>query len=320
MPYLIAIIGPTAVGKTRLAIRMAQLFQTVVLSCDARQMYKHLDIGTAKPSEEERAGIPHYFIDNLEPQEAYTAGQFERESTTLLHALFQAHEVVVSVGGSTLYNQALWYGLDDIPAASAAVRENLNQQFKTAGLAPLLTELAHVDPETYARIDLNNPARIIRALEVYRESGTPLSAFQGKLRPERPFQLILIGLDTERKALYQRIDQRVDAMIAQGLIGEVQQLLEKGYSTESQALQSIGYREIIDYLTGEYEREEAIRLIKRNSRRYAKRQLTWYRKNQDIHWFEAGDEAKILSFIEARIRAGLTAERRHPHEKDQRPE
>ena len=297
MPYLVSIIGPTAVGKTSLAIRIARRYDTAVLSCDARQMYKYLDIGTAKPTLEEREKIPHYFIDNLDPTERYTAGQFERDAASLLETFFRTHDVVVSVGGSTLYNHALWYGLDDIPAASAATREGLNRQFEQEGLEPLLRELEQVDPETFVRIDRNNPARVIRALEVYRESGKALSQFQGKMRPPRPFTPVLIGLDTDRQTLYRRIDQRVDDMIRDGLIEEVSKLLAMGYSTGSQALQSIGYAEIIDYLSGEYEREEAIALIKRNSRRYAKRQLTWYRKNPDIRWFEPGQDAEIFSYL-----------------------
>lgn len=304
MSYLISIIGPTAVGKTALSIKLAHQYRTAILSCDARQVYKYMDIGTAKPSSDEMGTIPHYFIDHLNPDQSYTAGQFESESGQLLEQLFEKKKVVVSVGGSTLYNQALWYGLDTIPSAEPKIREALNLAHMNGGLEPLLAELRSVDPITYERIDRNNPIRVIRALEVFRETGNPISSFQtGTKQSSKPYQLLLIGLNMDRERLYDRINQRVDQMMAAGLEQEVIELLQAGYAPDSQALQSIGYRELISYISGEYDLAEAVRLIKRNSRRYAKRQLTWYRRDPNINWFEATDTENVLQFIESKIQA-----------------
>lgn len=302
MSYLISIIGPTAVGKTALSIKLAHRYDTSILSCDARQVYKYMDIGTAKPSSDEIGTIPHHFINHLNPDQSYTAGQFESESEKVLSQLFEEKEVVISVGGSTLYNQALWYGLDTIPSAEPKIREGLNLAHMNGGLEPLLTELRSVDPTTYERIDRNNPLRVIRALEVFRETGKPISSFQtGKKQASKSYQLILVGLTMDRKTLYDRINQRVDQMMGLGLEQEVIELLQAGYTPDSQALQSIGYREIISYISGEYDITEAIRLIKRNSRRYAKRQMTWYRRDSEINWFESTDTDAVLEFIESEI-------------------
>lgn len=301
-PTLISIVGPTAVGKTALAIALARALGTEIISCDARQIYRYLDIGTAKPSMEERAGIPHHFIDYLLPDQPYTAGQYEQEAGALLQRLFQQYRVVVMVGGSTLYAHALWEGIHDMPPIPPAIRQQLWHTFEQQGLQVLLEELQRVDPETYARIDRQNHSRVIRALEVHRASGKPISHFRSSPKaPKRPYRLLKIGLRLDRPLLYQRIDQRVDSMLAAGLEDEVQNLLKMGYKPSHQALQSIGYQEFIQFFEGKIPQQEAIRLIKRNSRRYAKRQLTFYRRYEDIQWFEASEAHRVLAWVQQRI-------------------
>jgi tRNA dimethylallyltransferase len=286
------------VGKTTLSLQLAQRFQTEIISADSRQMYRHLNIGTAKPSLEERAGIPHHFIDSLDPDQPYNAGQFEREAENLIAKLFENHEAVIVAGGSTLYMDALWFGFHDMPAIPPEIRQRLNDSLYTEGLPALLDRLETCDPTTFHSIDQNNPIRVIRALEVFEASGKPISHFRkGRLPKTRPYELIQIGLTEERSTLYERIDQRVLDMIKAGLEAECRQLLEMGYSPEMQALHSIGYQEMFTYFAGHTDRKEAIRRIQRNSRRYAKRQLTYYRRYPEIEWFQAGEFEKIEKWL-----------------------
>ena len=304
MALLITLVGPTAVGKTALALALAKRYGTEIISSDARQLYRGLDIGTAKPTAAERAEVRHHFLDILDPDQPYSAGEFGREAEALLRQLFQQHEVVIVVGGSTLYVQALWFEFDEMPPVDPALREALNAQLEQAGLAPLLEELARVDPATFAQIDRQNPARVLRALELYRSSGTPASELRQGLRPkEVPWQTLKIGLEDERAALYARIDQRVEAMLVQGLEAEVRHLLER-YPPEAPGLQSIGYREWLPYFADEIDRAEVCRLIQRNSRRYAKRQLTWYRRFDDLRWFQPGAEEAIGRLCDERLGDG----------------
>ncbi|MEM6630003.1 MAG: tRNA (adenosine(37)-N6)-dimethylallyltransferase MiaA [Bacteroidota bacterium] len=308
MPYLVSIVGPTAVGKTALSIRMAELYQASILSCDSRQIYKHLSIGTAKPSADERKKVPHYLIDFLEVDQPYNAGRFERDAIRILKKEFAARKVVVATGGSTLYFDALWFGINDIPTIAPEIRQNLIETWKEKGLAPLLSELAQCDPLTFQRIDQNNPVRIIRALEVFRGSGQPLSSFQKKERKKHediPMTHIKIGLSRDRNVLYQRINDRVDQMIAQGFEAEVRELFNQGFDPNLQSLRSIGYKEWIEHFRDLHDRDEAIRLIKRNSRRYAKRQLTYFRRFDDIHWFEAENEERVMEWLAAQLQENL---------------
>ncbi|MEM6803017.1 MAG: tRNA (adenosine(37)-N6)-dimethylallyltransferase MiaA [Bacteroidota bacterium] len=301
MKAVICIIGPTAVGKSSLALQLAQKLQTEIISSDSRQMYKYLDIGTAKPSTEELSQIKHHFINQLEPTQAYNAADFAEEAEEQIHALLEEQEHLIIVGGSTLYMDALWYAFDEMPEIPMEVREGLMNEFGEKGLAPLLGELEQIDPITFAQIDKNNHARVIRALEVYRASGKAISHFRkGRKAKPYPWKWIKLGLSDERSLLYERINQRVDQMLEEGLEKEVTQLFEQ-YSPEAPALQSIGYSEWKPYFRGEREKEEVIRLIKRNSRRYAKRQLTWFRRYKDINWFEAGDNETILSTLLAQV-------------------
>lgn len=303
MKSLISIVGPTAVGKSKLALQLARRYGCPILSCDARQMYQGLNIGTAKPSPSELEEITHLFIDSLSPTDTYNAGKFEEEANQLIKQHFEQHDILLTAGGSTLYMHALWYGIDEMPPISAEVREQLQQKFKQEGLASLQAELREVDAETWARIDQQNPARIIRALEVYHSSGQPISTFRKNTLPTPPqsYNLIAIGLYDERERLYERINQRVDKMMEEGLLEEVKQLLAQEISPETQSLRSIGYQELVAYLQGEYPLEEALRLIKRNSRRYAKRQLTWFRKDPNIKWFEAGDVEAVNAFLSEKL-------------------
>ncbi|WNJ19813.1 tRNA (adenosine(37)-N6)-dimethylallyltransferase MiaA [Pontibacter sp. G13] len=302
MPHLISIVGPTGVGKTQLSVQLAQHYQTEILSGDSRQMYRKMDIGTAKPTIEERSGIPHHFLDTLDPDQSYSPGQFERDASELLEQLFRTHEVAIMVGGSTLYMESFWYQMNEMPEVPAEVREKLNQEFKESGLGELLEELMRVDPFTYEVVDRANPARIIRALEVYRASGTPISTFRTGRKPKvRPYKIHKIGLTDNRDLLYNRINLRVDQMIESGLEAEVRNLWDAGYQEEDPGIKSIGYQEWYPYFREEYDREEAIRLIKRNSRRYAKRQLTFYRRHEDIEWFQAGQWDTVREWLSEQI-------------------
>ncbi len=296
--FLISVVGPTAVGKTALSIKLAQHFGTEIISADSRQMYRRLNIGTAKPTPEEMMLVPHHLVDWLDTAEELNAEKFRQEAEETIQQLFQSHNVVVVVGGSTLYMQALWFGLNDMPAIPASVRDALNAEFRDQGIHPLLEELRQADPETYERIDRQNHARVIRAIEVYRATGRPVSSFRTPDIPRNnDWNHIKIALRDDREALYDRINRRVDAMIETGLEDEIQELLDSGLDPDCQAMRSIGYQEWVGYFQGKYDRKEAIRLHKRNSRRYAKRQMTWYRRYEDVTWFEAGKPEKVLSWV-----------------------
>ncbi|MEM6348765.1 MAG: tRNA (adenosine(37)-N6)-dimethylallyltransferase MiaA [Bacteroidota bacterium] len=298
MNQLISIVGPTAVGKTQLSLFLARQLQTEIISTDSRQIYQGMDIGTAKPSLEELHQAPHHFINHLSPEVDYNAGIFEKEADALIKQLFHQHRHLITVGGSTLYINALWNGIDPMPKISHEIRNQLRREWEAAGLGPLLEELAKVDPETFDKIDRQNPVRILRALEVYRTCGTPISVFRKnrKLKSTH-YQLIKIGLQEERAQLYERINQRVDQMFEEGLIAEVEGLLSAGISREVNSMQSIGYREVVQYLNHQHSLEEAKRLVKRNSRRYAKRQMTWFRRDKDIKWFKAGQKEEVLQWL-----------------------
>lgn len=302
MNTIISIIGPTAVGKTQLSVQLAQKYQTEIISSDSRQLYQFMNIGTAKPTMEEKKGIPHHFLDVLTPDQSFNAGQFERAAESLIENLFEKQSVLIVVGGSTLYINALWYGFNEMPSIDPGIREELNNQWQEQGLTALLEELQKADPATFEQIDKQNPVRVIRALEVYRGSGQPISSFRTGPEPkDRPYRWIKIGLWDDREKLYERIDQRVLDMFDQGLLEEVESLLEKGYAPTLSALQSIGYQEVISHLQGQYDLNEAIRLIQRNSRRYAKRQLTYFRRYEDIKWFKPNEFEELQTWLNAEL-------------------
>ncbi len=292
------VVGPTAVGKTAAAIKLAQHFDTEILSADSRQFYKEMNIGTAKPDEQELLAAKHHFINSHSIQEDYSAGDFERDALQLLASLFEKKDVVIMVGGSGLFVRAVCEGLDDLPKAPEGVREALNKQFEIAGLAPLKERLKEIDPAYYAIADIDNPQRVIRALEVFEASGNTMSFYQKKEVEKRPFEVITIGLNTDRQQLYNRINLRVDKMIHKGLVEEVKSLAD--YRTKP-AMLTVGYSEIFQYLDGAISFEEAIDKVKQNSRRYAKRQITWFKKYGNTVWFEPTETHEIITFLEEKL-------------------
>lgn len=291
-------MGPTAVGKTALSIALAKRYKTCVLSADSRQIYKELSIGTAKASMEEQDGVPHYFVDSLSIEEPFNAGIFEREGLQLLDVLFKKHDVVILCGGTGLYVKALLEGMDELPETDQELREALNKEFAERGLEAMVEELKEIDDATYQQIDLQNPSRVFRAIEVYRQTGKPLSVFKTGTKKERPFKSIKIGLNMPREDLYERIDRRMDLMLAAGLEEEARANIKY---RNLNALQTVGYSEIFGFIDGDYGREEMVRLLKRNSRRYAKRQLTWFSRDAEVVWFHPGELKEIESFIESHL-------------------
>lgn len=293
---LLVIAGPTASGKTTLGIQLAQHYQTAILSADSRQFYQEMEIGTAKPSAEERAAAPHHFIDSLSIQQDYNIGDFERDAVAFLDTFYKQQDVAVLVGGSGLYIKAVCEGLDTFPAVPEGIRETLMQELEEQGIEALQEELAIADPVYYAKVDRANPHRLIRALEICRSTGQAFSSFQGKERNPRPFQPLTIAIKWERAELYARINTRVDQMVAQGLVAEARKL--HPYQ-QLNALQTVGYKELFDHFNGLIDLPTAIVLIKRNTRRYAKRQLTWLRKQEQVHWVSPNTNLpKLVEWIE----------------------
>ncbi|MBT8322586.1 MAG: tRNA (adenosine(37)-N6)-dimethylallyltransferase MiaA [Eudoraea sp.] len=280
---LITVIGPTAIGKTALAISLAKHFQTEVISSDSRQFYKEMTIGTAVPSREEQQEVPHHFIQHISIETAYSVGRFESDAMERLNSLFKKYNELILVGGSALYTRAVLQGLDEFPEIKSGIREQLNRDFKKGGIPLLQDQLQALDPAYYKQVDLNNPHRLIRALEVCISSGTPYSRFLNRPKRPRPFVSLLVGLKAERAVLYKHINKRVDLMMENGLLNEVKQLYPfKDYN----ALQTVGYQELFTYLEGRCSLDEAVAEIKKNTRRFAKRQLTWYRKMENVLWFD----------------------------------
>jgi tRNA dimethylallyltransferase len=293
--YLILVVGPTAVGKTDLCLNLAKKFKTEIISCDSRQFYREMNLGTAKPSTEELSEVPHHLINSLSIEEAYDVRKFEQDVLTLLEQLFSTHRVVIMTGGSGLFADAVVKGLDDIPEVDPDIRPKIIWEFEEKGLEWLQNEVEQADPEYFSQVDRLNPQRLMRALEVCRGTGLKFSSFRVKKKTDRPFKTIKIGLNRDREDLYRRIDLRMDEMIEKGLFEEAEALFDKRHLN---ALQTVGYSEIFGYLEGQYDREETVRLLKRNSRRYAKRQLTWFKKDPDIQWFHPDQSAEIFSWIQ----------------------
>lgn len=280
---LLTIVGPTAIGKTSLAINLALYFGTEIISCDSRQFFKEMSIGTAVPSAEELAQAKHHFIQHKSIFEPYSVGDFERDAITLLTELFQRNDVVIMVGGSGLYADAVLYGLDDFPEVSTEIRNELNTYYQVQGIAYLQTKLKDLDPIQYERMDIQNPQRMLRALEVCIASGKPYSSFLNKKKILRDFTNLTIGLTAEREVVYERINRRVELMLEDGLLIEAQRLFPY---KKLNALQTVGYRELFDFLEGKTSLDFAVEEIKKNTRHFAKRQYTWFHKNKDIHWFK----------------------------------
>ncbi len=291
----IFICGPTAVGKTAVAVELARWLSTEIISFDSRQFFKELKIGASPPSADELAAVHHHLVGHLSVAQSFTAGDFEKEALRVLENLFRENYSVILVGGSGLYMQALGKGFDDMPEIPGDIRQQLNTELESKGLEPLTEELRNSDPEYYHRVDLQNPQRVIRALEVTRSTGKAYSSFRKGGSAKRDFNIIKIGLELPRPLLYERINERVDLMVAQGLEQEVLSLKE---FRETNAMQTVGYREFFRYFDGELTREEAIREIKKNSRRYAKRQLTWFKRDEDIRWFEPRQIEEMKEYIQ----------------------
>ena len=281
--YLISIVGPTAIGKTALSIGLAQNFKTEIISADSRQFYKEMSIGTAAPTPAELSAAPHHFIHHKSVLEDYNVGDFEKDAIRLLDEIFIDHDVVVMVGGSGLYVDAVTKGLDEFPQVDPTVRETLNNELATKGLEHLQNQLKILDPISYDTIAIDNPHRVTRALEICIGSGKPYSTFLNKEKPERRFKTITIGMTAERAIIYERINKRVDHMLDEGLLDEAKNLQHLQHLN---ALNTVGYSELFKFLNGEWTLDFAISEIKKNSRRYAKRQLTWFRKKEDIIWFD----------------------------------
>lgn len=281
-------------GKTAVAIKLAQVFRTEIISADSRQIFKELTIGTAKPSQAELALIPHHFINTYSITEDYDAARYGSEALAVISGLFEQHDFLILCGGSGLYIQAVCEGFDDIPEIPNGVREELIQEYEHHGIEWLQNQMQQLDPEHFQEIDKKNPHRLIRALEVRLATGSSIASFRTKNKVVHPFSILKIGLELPREDLYRRIDERMDAMIKEGLFEEAKNLYEH---RNRRALQTVGYQEIFDFIDGKYEKEEAVRLLKRNSRRYAKRQLTWFKRDGEMQWFLSDELGKIIEFI-----------------------
>lgn len=296
---LLVIVGPTGSGKTDLSLRVARHYGAPILSTDSRQFYRGMAIGTAQPTAEEQQLVEHHFIASRDITDGLNCGTYEQEALACLDRLYAAHDDVVAVGGSGLYIQALCDGMDDLPQADETLRTRLMERLRGEGLEALAAELREHDPVYCETADLRNPARVVRALEVCLQTGRPYSEQRLGTRRERPFRTLKIGVELPREVLYERIDRRVDRMLDEGLVDEARRLYPH---RALNALQTVGYRELFDWFEDRTTYEEAVELIKRNTRRYAKRQMTWFRRDTEIHWFAPDDDEAIFACID-RFRA-----------------
>ena len=293
---LVVVVGPTGSGKSALAVKLATHLHAPIISTDSRQVFRGMPIGTAQPTADELAAAKHYFIADRDVEDDFNCGKYEVEALMLLEQLFSENEYVVAVGGSGLYVQALCDGMDDLPDADQKLRESLKRRLEDEGLESLVAELRVLDPKYAEEVDLCNPARVMRALEVCLTTGRPYSEQRKGVAVERPFNIIKIGTDMPRDVLYDRINRRVDMMVADGLEQEARRMYPKRHLN---ALQTVGYRELFEYFDGNISFDEAVELVKRNSRRYAKRQLTWFRRDEQTAWFDPDDLETILAHIES---------------------
>lgn len=294
---LIVIVGPTAVGKSSVAISIAKKYAAEIISADSRQFYKEIPLGTAAPAKDEMQAVGHHFVGNLSVSDYFNVSMFEKQVLKLLENKFQKKKVMLMVGGSGLYIDAVCKGIDDLPDADEKIRLRLNKLYEEEGLKAIQQKLKQLDPEYYAQLDLNNPKRIIRALEVSVQTGKPYSAQRKGITEERPFNIIKIGLEMPREQLIERINLRLDKMIADGWIDEAVNVLPfKGHN----ALNTVGYKELFKYLEKEWTLEMAIEKIKINTRRYAKRQMTWFKRDKEIEWFAPDELEKIMNLVDRR--------------------
>jgi len=292
---LIVLIGPTGVGKTELSLRLAEGFQTSIVSADSRQLYADLKIGTAAPTEEQLKRVPHYLVGTLRLTDYYSAAQYEAEAMEILNRLFTRRDVVILTGGSMMYVDAVCKGIDDIPTVDEDTRRTMLQRYETEGLEPLCAELRLLDPEYYRIVDLKNPKRVIHALEICYMTGRTYTSFRTRQTKERPFRILKIGLKRDREELYGRINQRVDEMMKDGLLDEVRSVLPYRHLN---SLNTVGYKELFKYLDGEWELPFAIEKIKQNSRIYSRKQMTWFKRDEEIRWFHPEQETEIRAYIQ----------------------
>jgi len=295
---LIVIIGPTGTGKTSLSIKLANMLNTAIISSDSRQIYKELKIGTATPTKVELSQVKHYMVANKSIHDYFSAGIYEIEVLKILEDIFNTKDAAILAGGSGMYIDAVCKGIDVQPDVDAQVREQIIKQYEKEGIESLRFNLQKLDPEHYAFVDLNNPKRIMKALEICFQTGKTYTSFLKNKKKERDFRIIKIGLERNREELYERINKRVDIMLEEGLVEEAKQFHKFKHLN---ALNTVGYKELFAHFEGEYDLQEAIRLIKRNSRRYAKRQITWHKKDETINWFHPNDFDGISNFVKMNV-------------------
>lgn len=295
---LIVVVGATGSGKTDLSLRLATHFAAPILSTDSRQLYRGVPIGTAQPTAEQLAAVEHHFIASHELTDSFSCGEYEVQALARLDELFAKHDKVVAVGGSGLYIQALCEGMDNLPHTDEELRQRLTKRLREEGIESLLAELKRLDPAHYEQVDRQNPSRVLRAVEVCLQTGLPYSSLRTGERHKRNFCIVKVGIEWEREVLYERINRRVDMMIAEGLEAEARAVYPLRHLN---SLQTVGYREMFEYFDGKISHEEAVELIKRNSRRYAKRQMTWFRRDEEIRWFSPDQTDAMIEFLENKI-------------------
>lgn len=298
MNSLVILLGPTGVGKTELSLRVAEHFGSPIISSDSRQLYKDLPIGTAAPTPEQMARVRHYMVGTLNLTDYYSASNFEEDVISLLNTLHQTTPTVVMTGGSMMYIDAVCKGIDDIPTVTPAIREEIYTQFEHEGLENILQELKEADPVHYGEVDRMNYKRVIHAVEICRMTGKPYSSFRTNSKKERPFRIIKIGLTRDREELYDHINYRVDQMMTDGLLEEARKVYPFRHLN---SLNTVGYKELFNYFDGEWSLDLAIEKIKRNSRVYARKQMTWFKRDEEIEWFHPEQETEIINFIEETI-------------------
>lgn len=298
MPTLLVILGPTGVGKTELSLRAAEHLGSPILSSDSRQLYKELPIGTAAPTAEQLQRVPHYLVGTLSLSDYYSASRFEEEALQLLDTLFQTHPVVIMTGGSMMYIDAICKGIDEMPTVTPQIRKAVYDQFEREGLPPLLAELQAADPLHYQEVDRSNYKRVLHAVEICRQTGRPYSDYRTHTPKERPFRILKIGLNRDRDILCERINRRVDQMMADGLLEEARRVYPFRHLN---SLNTVGYKELFRYFEGEWSLETAVEKIKRNTRVYARKQMTWFKRDTEIRWFSPEEEKEIFAYIHSAI-------------------